>query len=256
MDKLRSLPDFYGQVVHNGFACGYDAGFFERGSSHWHEFHLTGSWMMDAEAAENQKYSQDGFTATVRPLHAWLTVLTQTGGGNVYALTQPKRLWPVCYGGNFAATAEAVRRQPPQLWAALEASLARGPDSLEEGHFAERSWAGLMALPPTPTQEASVRQMAYDTVNPSWCNRCAIVGQLLPACGAPACRSSAVPRKEPRRTAAEGLVQVRDAGVDEQGRARLAAKRALRRRRLPSDARQRERRRRHVQEYGNCSSCF
>jgi hypothetical protein len=50
---------------------------------------------------------------------------------------------PTCYGGLFTTTAAQIRKQPTELWRTIETSLSRR-DNLEEGHFVERLWAGLL----------------------------------------------------------------------------------------------------------------
>ena len=58
---------------------------------------------------------------------------------------------PVCCCGNFATLASQIMRWDANVWKRIEASLTRG-DSVEEGHFAERSWAGLLSYPLTDEQ--------------------------------------------------------------------------------------------------------
>lgn len=66
-------------------------------------------------------------------------------------LTLPKVVMPVCYGGAFAVLASQIGVNK-HVWPALEQSLSRG-DNIEEGHFAERSWAALL-MAPIAQQEA------------------------------------------------------------------------------------------------------
>ena len=67
------------------------------------------------------------------------------------------------------------------------ASLGRGPDSIEEGHYAERSWAGLLAAPLNGAQESELRATSTSTMLPAACELCPCHGQLLAACGVDAC---------------------------------------------------------------------
>ena len=60
-------------------------------------------------------------------------------------------------------------RQPASVWKALERSLRRGPDSLEEGHYAERSWAGLMAAPLTDAQMLTLHRTKWDVTRREIC---------------------------------------------------------------------------------------
>ena len=64
----------------------------------------------------------------------------------------------VCYGGYFAAsTANIFTRQSMETWKALEKSLERG-DNIQEGHYAERSWARLLATPLKPFQVRAIKK--------------------------------------------------------------------------------------------------
>ena len=56
----------------------------------------------------------------------------------------PHRHRPVCYGGGFSALADGVRQLPLSAWEGLRDALVRG-DNIEEGHYAERLWAVLLA---------------------------------------------------------------------------------------------------------------
>ena len=53
----------------------------------------------------------------------------------------------VCYGGSFLTRKEGLLSQSEDAWVSLTASLSRG-DNIEEGHYAERSWASIVAPPP------------------------------------------------------------------------------------------------------------
>lgn len=53
----------------------------------------------------------------------------------------------VCYGGNFLYQKRGVLSQSVDAWANMEISLARG-DNIQEGHYAERSWASLVGASP------------------------------------------------------------------------------------------------------------
>jgi len=75
------------------------------------------------------------FKSRHKSLEDWLKFI---GVVNVPEVVQ------VCYGGNFAVRASNLKLHNLTLWGKLEASLSRG-DSIEEGHFAERSWGMLIA---------------------------------------------------------------------------------------------------------------
>ena len=73
-----------------------------------------------------------------------------------------RALWPVCYGGLFGATRTAIHRTSKASWEQLRDSLTRG-DNIEEGHYAERSWAGLLAAPLNGAQESELRATSTST---------------------------------------------------------------------------------------------
>ena len=52
----------------------------------------------------------------------------------------------VCYGGNFLVQKRGMLSQSLDAWKNMERSLSRG-NNIEEGHFAERSWASIVAPP-------------------------------------------------------------------------------------------------------------
>merc|ERR1712008_64691 len=74
------------------------------------------------------------FKSAYRDLKSWLRE----------AIKQelPSPATPVCYGGNFAVKTSNIMAKT-HVWPALTRSLTRAV-SLEEGHLAERSWAGLL----------------------------------------------------------------------------------------------------------------
>ena len=70
-------------------------------------------------------------------------------------LRQP--VTPICYGGIFAANVQSLLNIDRKIWEKLERSLSRG-DSIVEGHFMERSWAGLLSSQPLIFNESRVRE--------------------------------------------------------------------------------------------------
>mmetsp|Transcript_85409 Transcript_85409/g.164440 ORF Transcript_85409/g.164440 Transcript_85409/m.164440 type:complete len:404 (+) Transcript_85409:81-1292(+) len=74
------------------------------------------------------------FKSPYRNLKSWLT--------EALSADLPTPATPVCYGGNFVAKLRNIMKNT-RVWTALARSLERAT-SLEEGHFAERSWAGLL----------------------------------------------------------------------------------------------------------------
>ena len=64
----------------------------------------------------------------------------------------PETLSEVCYGGTFVASMHSIQSQSHNVWRNMERSLSRG-SNIEEGHFAERVWAGLLSTQLLPFQE-------------------------------------------------------------------------------------------------------
>ena len=89
-----------------------------------------------------------------RPLERWLSAMVAGTG-----TPPPSSLWPVCYGGNFAATRASIRAVPRPAWTNMTQSLSRA-DNLEEGHYAERSWAGLLTRRLPEGDAALLRSLA------------------------------------------------------------------------------------------------
>ena len=56
-------------------------------------------------------------------------------------------VYPVCYGGVFATTREAIRSVLHQTWKRIANILQQG-DNIEESHFMERTWEVLLSEPP------------------------------------------------------------------------------------------------------------
>jgi hypothetical protein len=61
-------------------------------------------------------------------------------------LAVSQNIVPVCYGGNFAVTTSRLTRHSKRAWKAIEESLSRGDDTVEQ-HYAERIWAPLLSKP-------------------------------------------------------------------------------------------------------------
>jgi hypothetical protein len=71
----------------------------------------------------------------------------------------PRPFAPVCYGGSYAVKASNIKKVPLQVRKALVQSLSRA-DNIEEGHFAERTWAGLLSTPLSDEERGYVTDKA------------------------------------------------------------------------------------------------
>jgi len=90
-------------------------------------------------AADGKRVWNDstGFKSPHKNLGDWLESLD---------IQLPSPFTPVCYGGIFAAKVSKIRSIPKEKFEAIAKSLSRG-DNIEEGHFAERTWAGMLSAP-------------------------------------------------------------------------------------------------------------
>ena len=168
LDAPRKVDYTWEHLKRDGVTCLYDSG-ASHGASVWHEPQPLSQWKLagysadklaqqlrkaeghsegdgseeapasDRQAAFALQQQQPGFQSSVRPLGAWLK---QTMGIDL----AERALWPVCYGGLFGATRAAIHRTSKASWEQLRDSLTRG-DNIEEGHYAERSWLGLLSQP-------------------------------------------------------------------------------------------------------------
>lgn len=107
-----------------------------------------------------QENRNRSFTATLRPYGMWAravlrdTVMWQRAQRDVRTKANP--VWPICYGGGFATTREAVQQIAPETWRAIAESMERG-DNIEESHYMERTWAALLAPPLTSSEESAIQ---------------------------------------------------------------------------------------------------
>ena len=75
---------------------------------------------------------------------------------------------PVCYGGAFVVRADRLLSRPVTLYQSLERSLSRG-NNIEEGHFAERTWASLFV---SPLSKDVLNGIYHQTVERVGLNKC------------------------------------------------------------------------------------
>ena len=151
-----NTSEILGSTDTASFACAY------RFSGLWHATADLNSFNL---AKYNKSWDQSGhggaagFAATERPFGRWVRAM-QLGRS-----LETESFWPVCYGGGFAVTREAVRRVPREVWGRIVASLRRG-ENIEESHYMERTWAALLT-PPLQQAEEDILSCATQDAIPS-----------------------------------------------------------------------------------------
>jgi hypothetical protein len=157
-----SLPDMLHTAHEQGFACGMRPTAINRdGVFYLSAYHDTAALMEFAKkdyAYQADKYGSnkvEPFESKYDAMGAWVMDM---------GLPIPQDLMQACYGGSFAVSMEAIRSHDEMVWINILDSLARG-DSIEEGHFAERVWAGLLADPPTPYEISLLRNYSCGVAN-------------------------------------------------------------------------------------------
>ena len=149
----------------NGFACGVIPDAIDFGASRfflsaYHEVKTLFEFSMDDYARNIKGYSSDNenFRSPYKSLGSWFDSLDAGS---------PPPIVQVCYGGVFAAAVTNIKRTRMSIWEALEKSLSRA-NNIQEGHFAERSWAGLISTPLKSFQVDSLLENADGVyLNPS-----------------------------------------------------------------------------------------
>mmetsp|Transcript_47381 Transcript_47381/g.127838 ORF Transcript_47381/g.127838 Transcript_47381/m.127838 type:complete len:311 (-) Transcript_47381:163-1095(-) len=161
--SLREFPAVLADVRHHGFGC------FLKMESPYSDFHSI------AELGEFKKNryigSLDNFKADAgqRPLSKWWDDLGITPWNRNGLSDGKATVVQVCYGGNFAVRMDRIRDMHSSLWQRLVASLERG-DNIEEGHYAERTWAGLLAQS-TPPARLTVCDPAHRSYPGRMCSK-------------------------------------------------------------------------------------
>ena len=200
LDQPRDVDYTWEHLKSDGVTCLYDSG-ASHGASVWHVAAALSQWKLAGYGAEKlaqrlrgnaEEYSKgDGpsqarfldrqtaplaqpaapFKSAVRPLGAWLK---QTMGIDL----SERNLWPVCYGGLFGATKKSIHRTGKESWEQMRDSLTRG-DNIEEGHYAERSWLGLLSEKMADSHEDKLRNVAMGTCGIGKSAGSCLAGQLL-----------------------------------------------------------------------------
>ena len=113
--------------------------------------------------AKNSTNDDDNsdFEAPQRPLGSWLHSLLL---GNSSEFIGTEGFMPICYGGVFMTTIGSIFSSPVQDWTPFVDSLSRG-DNIEEGHYMERVWAGLLSPSISNEERMAVQRRFKGVVN-------------------------------------------------------------------------------------------
>jgi len=147
----RPMQDMIRIAVEHGFACGY-----EPNVGYYHHTPKLQSY-------DIRNYKGQNIKSPFMHMGHWQDSL-QIGF--------PTPITPVCYGGNFVVKASQIYAKRSTL-KNIELSLTRG-NSIEEGHFAERTWAGLLSYPLNSNQTYALRSIPHHLSG----QRFAVVGSL------------------------------------------------------------------------------
>mmetsp|Transcript_4140 Transcript_4140/g.10466 ORF Transcript_4140/g.10466 Transcript_4140/m.10466 type:complete len:314 (+) Transcript_4140:69-1010(+) len=141
--SLREFPAVLADVRHHGFGC-----FLKMESPYTDFFSIAelGQFQLGSYVGSLDNFKAD---AGQRPLSKWWDDLGITPWNRNGLSDGNATVVQVCYGGNFAVRMDRIWGMNSSLWPRLVASLERG-DNIEEGHYAERTWAGLLAQSTPP----------------------------------------------------------------------------------------------------------
>lgn len=158
--KWMKLLHMFRNAHRRGFGCGM-VSTRARNISKIHETDKLVNYTMKDYNYSKNMYQDIHNTGPKVPFISDFIVLKDYMNYNNYSF--PERLTEACYGGVFAATRRAIQKQPRKLWQSLEKSLRRG-DNIVEGHFVERSWAGLLTDPLKDYQMTALEKAANRTL--------------------------------------------------------------------------------------------
>jgi len=153
MNQTRSLETLLHIASVNGFSCIEQKIIFEdMRPSYYHDYSKLSKFALGGWAREKRD-KNDKFESKYDHLGDWVDQLN---------ITLPSPLIPVCYGGVFAATASQISKKKT-IWSSIEKSLSRG-DNIEEGHFCERVWAGLLSKPLSKYAKKIIQEKSTETM--------------------------------------------------------------------------------------------
>jgi len=136
--KQRKLEELVRDAWENGFSCHGVTPYKFHSTEILKTFGLFYYKVEDVEKSE--------FKSIYKNFGNWLSDMN---------IELPSPLTQVCYGGIFAVKRSLIERVPKEMFKNIRSSLSRG-DNIEEGHFAERTWAGILSHPPSQHQEEEI----------------------------------------------------------------------------------------------------
>ena len=161
-----SLRDMLRTAAVQGFACGMRPTTIDREGTRFYlsAYHDTAALMKFAK--KEYVHQAEIYNATAKAVvEPFESVYINMGAWvDGLGLPVPRDLMQDCYGGTFAVKMEAIYSNEYGMWQTLVENLARG-DNIEEGHFAERAWAALLAIPPTPYEIMLLRRHSEGLAN-------------------------------------------------------------------------------------------
>lgn len=156
----RSRPRTFYEMLSIASVSGF--GCFQKPIRRFSQFHATDilTKLNMTQYDGVVKYREDGtkisnenniFKSNYTNMGHWLKDLN---------ITLPSPLAAVCYGGIYAVQVSQILSVPKATWKAIATSLSRG-DNIEEGHFAERTWAALLTTPASETETKLIFEHAH-----------------------------------------------------------------------------------------------
>jgi hypothetical protein len=149
--KPRTFVEMLKLADATGFGCFYEP---NEGLSQYHLTNALTLLNMTDYGGVSGKFDSSQFKSKYKNMKGWLDDMN---------IVLPRQLTKVCYGGMYAVKVSRIANVRQSIWERLEESLSRA-DNIEEGHFAERTWAALLSEPPTPEDANMLVDMA-DHIN-------------------------------------------------------------------------------------------
>ena len=131
-----------------GFGCVLEPS-PDYGFSYYHDIHVLQGFEMSGYTRASSRGADDRRNERFhnsRERDAPFKSPFETLGGwhKALEIALPRPLVPVCYGGMYMVKRSKIKEVPLEILRNMTISLSRG-NNIEEGHFAERTWAGLFS---------------------------------------------------------------------------------------------------------------